>query len=462
MKQLKRAIVIISILCLFTLAVLIENMNFARDQFASIETHYLKERAKTLERTDELYAQYLKDGEILMDWMDSKGLTDALKTLATGEGGTDPQEVAAGIAAQLTATYTALEFDEIFYRNPEGRIFDLLGHEHPSVDKHLVGEKSSEGVVGGGYAFLHTLAIDQAPMGELVLWVSMEDILRRLEGYSGHRILYVQGPDTAIPFDLIYGIEPQENQRINAMIVEALKTGRIDAYELNVHQLRDTTIFTRIIPVKGEESPAGGYLVFHENDPVFHYGITVGYRNSLLLYLLQGVLVISLVGSVFVYRQTDKIIYEDKLTKLFTRGYFKRFGKHEIETDSENAVIILDVDNLKKINEKFGLNEGDRVLEIVGGIIKDSIRPTDIPIRWSGEEFIIVMPGTSSEHGRTIAELIRIGIEEYPFETFDITASVGVYVYETYEDILEFLNRVDENILMTKSSIDKKTKELSR
>ncbi len=462
MKHLKRIIIAIAILAVLTLVILLEEMQFTRDSLTSIESRYDQERMLTLEYTEGLFSRISSDGEFFHEWFVAAEGFEGLTSLVLGEGGGLTDQRMGSLFPGMVELLTDRGFDQAFYRDPEGRVLALLGDEEAVIEEVRLAGVSFEGELAGGYAFSYPLTAGEEALGEVVLWVSMDHIISALEDYHGHGILHVDRIDHHIPFDRLYGLSAGEARRTNALIDEAILSGRIEAYELNVHQLENTLIVTRILPLQGADQAEAGYLVFHEENPVFHYGISVGYRNSRILFLLEGILVISLLGGLFVYRQTDKIIHEDKLTRLYTRGYFKKFGRRVIEGQAQNAAIILDIDNLKRVNEAHGLNEGDRVLETVGGIIKASIRPQDIPIRWSGEEFVIVMPGTSLEHGKTIAELIRIGIEDYPFKSFKVTASLGVFVYDNYEDILAFLNRMDENILITKSSKDKKTLEISR
>jgi len=93
------------------------------------------------------------------------------------------------------------------------------------------------------------------------------------------------------------------------------------------------------------------------------------------------------------------------------------------------AVIFIDVDSFKEINDTYGHDVGDEVLKMVASKLIDSIRQTDIAARWGGEEFMILLPETSSPY--SVAELIRSNIAKYNFESIpkSVTVSVGIAVF---------------------------------
>lgn len=123
---------------------------------------------------------------------------------------------------------------------------------------------------------------------------------------------------------------------------------------------------------------------------------------------------------------------QDDLTKLYRVGYLNKRMEEEIERASrysrELCFIIIDVDDFKRINDRFGHQTGDEVLKKIARLIKMSVRKTDISARYGGEEFGVLMPETVKQKAVLIGERIRKTIEE-EFKNqpgFKVTVSIGI------------------------------------
>jgi len=125
----------------------------------------------------------------------------------------------------------------------------------------------------------------------------------------------------------------------------------------------------------------------------------------------------------------------DTLTGLYNRAFFeKEFEK--IHAESERgfgyAMIIVDLDHFKEINDTYGHASGDEVLKKIGATLATKRRCEDRVVRWGGDEFIIILPGCKSLHyAAAIAEDVRANIENSECELssgqrLKITASLGV------------------------------------
>ncbi len=100
-----------------------------------------------------------------------------------------------------------------------------------------------------------------------------------------------------------------------------------------------------------------------------------------------------------------------------------------LRSESEISVVIFDIDHFKKINDEFGHDTGDIILKRISDTCQSEIRIIDLLIRFGGEEFIIILPGTSSEDASSAAERIRIRLENsvYPEIGRSVTVSGGIY-----------------------------------
>lgn len=129
----------------------------------------------------------------------------------------------------------------------------------------------------------------------------------------------------------------------------------------------------------------------------------------------------------------------DALTGLYNRRYV--IDKIDAEMNRAlrhghpMALMMLDVDHFKNINDSFGHPAGDRVLQSLGNVLKESCRIYDTPGRYGGEEFCLMLPDTRLENTLIVAERIRQRVEATAFEsgsvTIHLTTSIGVAALET-------------------------------
>jgi diguanylate cyclase (GGDEF)-like protein len=132
----------------------------------------------------------------------------------------------------------------------------------------------------------------------------------------------------------------------------------------------------------------------------------------------------------------------DALTGLFTRWYM--VDKVEAEMNralrcgTSVAVLMLDVDHLKQVNERFGTEAGDLVLQNIAQVLRDSCRVYDVPARYGGEEFCVMLPETKLDSTLTVAERLRRKIETTPIVTregtISVTTSIGIASLESIPD----------------------------
>lgn len=119
------------------------------------------------------------------------------------------------------------------------------------------------------------------------------------------------------------------------------------------------------------------------------------------------------------------------------------------------AVILLDLDHFKRINDKFGHQAGDRVLREVGNRLKLHTRQQDSVARWGGEEFLMLLPDTEEQGATTAAEKLRAALHQLPFEVGNVTpvsqtGSFGIAVYDGREPASRLIARADQALYMAK------------
>jgi diguanylate cyclase (GGDEF)-like protein/PAS domain S-box-containing protein len=146
----------------------------------------------------------------------------------------------------------------------------------------------------------------------------------------------------------------------------------------------------------------------------------------------------------------------DHLTGLLNR----RAGEESLERELVRArrfqrdvsLVLLDVDHFKRINDSAGHAGGDHVLRKLAGILSTRIRGSDVPIRWGGEEFLLVLPETALSGASELAESLRRMVEESDFEAVPkVTVSLGVVTIDERETPQQAIARCDARLYEAKS-----------
>jgi len=155
--------------------------------------------------------------------------------------------------------------------------------------------------------------------------------------------------------------------------------------------------------------------------------------------------------------EIKRLSEEDYLTKLNNRRKIHEVIENEISRskryNSTFAIILLDIDNFKITNDKFGHNTGDQLLIQISDIIRQTIRESDIASRWGGEEFLVFCPHTNIDGAFSLAEKLRNNIEKNEFEDVGYkTSSFGVAQIEHGDTVQSLIQRADEALYSAKNS----------
>lgn len=166
--------------------------------------------------------------------------------------------------------------------------------------------------------------------------------------------------------------------------------------------------------------------------------------------------------TMFYYDITNKKILEelyirDALTGLYNRAYFDKTTKAMMEKrrakDENFALIVVDIDHFKSINDKYGHQVGDEALKVVASTLQRLTREDDIVARWGGEEFVVLLKNITKDMALQIAEKLRSSIEVATIlGNIRLTSSFGVSLHKANEDIKETFKRADEALYEAKNS----------
>ncbi|MGD9581963.1 MAG: diguanylate cyclase, partial [Vampirovibrionia bacterium] len=163
----------------------------------------------------------------------------------------------------------------------------------------------------------------------------------------------------------------------------------------------------------------------------------------------------------------EKLVLTDPLTNLGNKRFFDEQLTKEMNRaeryENNLALVILDIDHFKKINDTYGHVIGDKILKRVGNILLASTRDSDIVCRVGGEEFIVLLPETSKENAFAVAEKIRKVFEKTTFIfsniKIHITISLGISMMtpDLIPDQIEFIDMADKALYIAKNEGRNKT-----
>ncbi len=211
------------------------------------------------------------------------------------------------------------------------------------------------------------------------------------------------------------------------------------------------------IPIRAKEENLGVFDVYHPQLD------RLPATDKQLLGKVSG----HLSATIHAARMYDKIkslSVVDGLTQLYNRRHIMDVYKIEfnkaVRYKSDLSLLMLDLDNFKKVNDSHGHLTGDLVLKAVAATLKASIRNIDLPGRYGGEEFILILPETSLENARVVAERVREQVQGYPFRTMagdplTVTVSLGLCSLADLENPgneLELIKIADSRLYQAKRS----------
>ncbi|MCP4073355.1 MAG: GGDEF domain-containing protein [Hyphomicrobiales bacterium] len=154
---------------------------------------------------------------------------------------------------------------------------------------------------------------------------------------------------------------------------------------------------------------------------------------------------------------------KDALTNMYNRRYFDMLLADSIsdaaESDTPMCLVMVDIDNFKKLNDRYGHLIGDEVLKFVATLLMKNVKGQDIPVRYGGEEFAIILPDTKIANAMTLMERIRILLESAKLvltkrqqSIGKVTASFGIAQIHSSEEPDELIQRADAKLYQAKDA----------
>lgn len=159
--------------------------------------------------------------------------------------------------------------------------------------------------------------------------------------------------------------------------------------------------------------------------------------------------------------ELEKLSRTDRLTQLNNRGYWEECLSKEFlrvkRTGQIASLIIFDIDHFKKVNDTYGHMAGDEVIRQTAAVLRSGIRDTDIPGRYGGEEFVLILIDTDPDKAYILAERLRKKIESLTvkYEDMEIKYTVSLGISEASSDsgdYMKWLECADSALYISKES----------
>jgi len=241
-------------------------------------------------------------------------------------------------------------------------------------------------------------------------------------------------------------LKQQDKSKVNSSFLENSLTTYIKN-EFIVSQLPLKNLNWRVFIVAPEASQQSEYW------QLFFSKLIIFILVSFVLYYLFNIAINYFKFNLVKDSETDH------LTKLPNRS-FVHWKYSQLNQQHDNVcVVIADIDNFKIINDSYGHLVGDDVLKVIANKLIESLRTIDLAGRWGGEEFIILLPDTTSEQALEIIDRIRVNIEQIPFscassdQAFNITVSFGISDSSLAGiPLKEIINKADKALYQAKEN----------
>lgn len=160
-------------------------------------------------------------------------------------------------------------------------------------------------------------------------------------------------------------------------------------------------------------------------------------------------------------RELERMLLKDDLSPLYNRRAISSELQNSIEKiqlhGEHFALLFLDIDHLKPINEKFGHLAGSKLIAMVGMLIKSCLEHSDLGFRYAGDEFVVICSG-DAVHAHRLGERIRKLVESFPFEVVTrggeqqirLTLSLGLRVIQSNDSVDGVLDAADRAMFEAK------------
>lgn len=425
------------------------------------------ERVRRLVATTEDRVRLFRE---LIELRTAQGEAAAREQVASGRGKLVMDRIR-GLAAEFNATQSAYVAEILERENQSLREVSLLLGGFAFINVLVLGVSfvlmRSEWKRGGGYVErLHATTREMSLLGSMSSGLQscasvaegkelMQHFLERIFPQQSGALYVIRASRNILEVKAVWGASMDQ-----APLMESQ-----DCWGLRLGQLHEFVEGGNALPCRHVSDSGGGYLcvpmmaegealgLLHLRRPsaTMRAGEDLASRAERIAEQMGPV-----IASLTLREQFRQQSIRDGLTGLYNRRYLEETMGRELlrarRIGSSLAVIMADVDHFKKLNDTYGHQAGDDVLQTFAVYLKDAVRGDDIACRYGGEEFSVILPGAGLDMAMQRAEALRAGLANLRVrigrETLPpITASFGVAIFPEHGESWEALLRAADGAL---------------
>jgi len=252
------------------------------------------------------------------------------------------------------------------------------------------------------------------------------------------------------------------NKKIAPKVQKRLQKGESFAFyffDEDIYNKR--AIVITFIPIKNIDAKTVAYIVHYKFDTFLE--LLLDKTKELFVILTFAIFLTSLMLMVYlIYAKKKQERIEEQATHDALTKIYNRYGINTVLSSKIHeymrygeifSIIFFDIDHFKKVNDTYGHDIGDFVLQNIAKIVSSNIRESDVFGRWGGEEFIVILPKTPLNEAVRVANKLRKSIESEHFGIEQkITCSFGVTEVREGDTASTLLKRADEYLYIAKES----------
>ncbi len=267
-----------------------------------------------------------------------------------------------------------------------------------------------------------------------------------VKAYRGFSLAFQRAVQTGQLTDFITSAEPP------------MRVFEIEEIEKKEVFLKEGILFLVVVPLLSSGTILGYLLLGNRKERAFDLELA-----SIISLIANNVSLVF--DKIKLFKEMERLSITDALTGLFNRRYFYEALEKEIERvkryKASFSIVLIDIDDFKKVNDEYGHLAGDRVLQVLADILRKALRKVDIIARYGGEEFILLLPNTQKAEAGMIANRIREEVSKTIFECHSdkgievvcpVTISGGITTCpDDFIDADRLLNAADKAMYEAKS-----------
>jgi diguanylate cyclase (GGDEF)-like protein len=207
-----------------------------------------------------------------------------------------------------------------------------------------------------------------------------------------------------------------------------------------------------MMPLTLDGELIGSFNLADPSPERFHDGLDPSFLTQL------GLVISICFSNVVAHEELQILAYKDSLTGLLNRRAMERILKAELARakryDTPLSLVFVDLDDFKRINDRFGHDRGDDVLIHVASVFTELSRETDIIARYAGDEFVLILPGVSLSETEAVMERLKIVLKDRPLSINGLNVAVrfsyGMACAGEAANADEFLRKADTELYAAK------------